>query len=89
MLERNLASLRKHHAQGSDVILETKIKESNIKLTSREKITQAKFKQVMNFIFHKWDNYYFIAPAGILPRRRNPDWGTLVTRAYIKESTYS
>ena len=31
----------------SDVILETKIKESRINLTSREKITQAKFKQLL------------------------------------------
>ena len=46
MLQRNLTSLRKHHDQGSDVTLETKIKESKINLMSREKITQAKFKQL-------------------------------------------
>ena len=46
MLQRNLKSFRKHHAQGSDVSLETKIKESKINLTSREKIIQVKFKQL-------------------------------------------
>ena len=41
MLRRNLAPLREHHAQRSDVILETKkIKENKINLTSREEITQ-------------------------------------------------
>ena len=56
MLRRNLASLRKHHAQRSDVILETKVKESKINPTSREEITQkpqANFKQFMNILLNK------------------------------------
>ena len=87
MLRRNLASLRKHHAQRSDVILETKIKESNINLTSREKITQAKFKQFMNFIFYKWGNYYFISKVIVVSSIGKDDWDSVSAITRVRSFT--
>ena len=77
MLRRNLTSSRKHHAQGSDVSLETKIKESNINLTSREKTTQAKLKQFMNFIFYKWGNYYFVSKVIVVSNIGKDAWDSV------------
>ena len=84
MLRRNLTSLRKHHGQGSDVSLETKIKESNINLTSREKTTQAKFKQFMNFIFYKWGNYYFISKVIVVSNIGKDAWDSVSTITRVK-----
>ena len=84
MLRRNLTSLRKHHAQGSDVSLETKIKESNINLTSREKTTQAKFKQFMNFIFYKWGNYYFVSKVIVVSNIGKDYWDSVSAITRVK-----
>ena len=84
MLRRNLTSLRKHHAQGSDVSLETKIKESNINLTSREKTTQAKFKQFMNFIFYKWGNYYFVSKVIVVSNIGKDAWDSVSAITRVK-----
>ena len=77
MLRRNLTSLRKHHTQRSDVILETRIKESKINLMSKEKITQAKFKQFMNFIFYKWGNCYFISKVIVVSNIGKDAWDSV------------
>ena len=45
------------------------------------------FLEYKDVSFSKSKKSDFIAPAGISSRRRNPE-GTLVTCAYIKESTY-
>ena len=42
-----------------------------------------------NYGNNSWLTYYIIAPAGISPQKAKSRGGTLVTRAYIKESTYS
>ena len=84
MLRRDLTSLRKHHAQRSDVILEKRIKESKINLMSREKITQAKFKQFMNFIFYKWGNYYFISKVIVVSSIGKDAWDSVPAITRVK-----
>ena len=84
MLRRNLTSLRKHHTQRSDVILETRIKESKINLMSKEKITQAKFKQFMNFIFYKWGNCYFISKVIVVSNIGKDAWDSVSAITRVK-----
>ena len=59
-------------------------RESKINLASRENITQAKFKQFMNFIFYKWGNYYFISKVIVVSSIGKDAWDSVSAITRVK-----
>ena len=48
------------------------------------KITQAKFKQFMNFIFYKWGNYYFISNDIVVSNIGKDAWDSVSAITRVK-----